>query len=396
MTAFNTVYCVIPWYGPEAGGAEYHAHLLCQTLIKQGVNLEVLTTCGKDVGANWYKDAYPAGKTVIESVPVRRFPVRHGRAHRFHALNARLLNNLLLGAGEAEDFFQNSINSDELLSFIQTHAASSAFLLMLYQYGTSVLGSRIAPERSFLLPCFHDEPIAYLPPVRAMFRRVRGILFNTPPEAAIASTLYDLQEPVTEFFGVGVHEDFTAQPERFLKKYNITFPYIVCVGRKDAGKNVYYLAHLFSEYIRDTGSNLHLICIGPGKLSDIPAHAARHILELGFIPEQDKRDAFAGAIAVAQPSNRESYSMVIMEAWLAGVPALVNANCAVTRWLTSTANGGLYFQNYYEFREALDMVFHEKDLRQKLGAQGKEYITSHYRYDDIASRAVRFIQSRLT
>ncbi len=395
MDKFETLYYIIPWYGPAAGGAEYHAHLLCRTFLELGTRVEVLTTCGRDVAARWTKDAYPAGKTIIDGVPVRRFPLRKTDIRRFHDLNARILQGLLIGEQQAETFFQNSINSDELLSFIETHAADNAFLFMPYQYGTSVLGTRIAPERSFLIPCLHDEPGAYLPPVREMFRRVRGILFSTPPEAAFANRLYDLRDEHTETFGVGVHEDFSADAERFRKKFGIDVPYIICIGRKDPGKNVYYLVHLFNQYLRDTATDLHLVLIGPEKVSDIPAPVAGRVIDLGYVEEQDKRDATAGAAVLIQPSNRESFSMVVMEAWLAGTPVMVNGHCAVTRWLATRADGGLYFDSYYEFKEGLDMLMERAHPGRRLAARGKEFVTRNYRWDDIARRAIGYIRARL-
>lgn len=397
MPDIKKIYFVIPWYGQEAGGAEYHAHLFCKTLKKLGVDVEVLTTCSRDVGSNWYKDYYPARETTIDNLLVRRFPVRKGNARLFHEINARLINGLLVSEKQAEAFFQNSINSDELLEFIKQAPSESVFIFMPYQYGTTVLGSRIYPERSFLIPCLHDEPIAYLPPVKEMFCRVRGILFSTPPEAELARHLYGLPaQETTETFGVGIHEDFVAEPEKFRTKYNISFPYILFTGRKDPGKNVYFLIEMFNQYTKEEKNDLHLILIGQGKVRNGSRTSNKRVIDLGYIPEQDKRNACAGAVALVQPSNRESYSMVVMESWLAGTPVLVNGHCAVTRWLVCRANGGLYFENYYEFKEALNLLLRDTELRNLLGTQGKRFITQNYRWHSIVSRAVAFITTRLT
>jgi len=395
-TSIKKIFFVIPWYGQEAGGAEYHAHLFCRTLAGFGLDVEVLTTCSRDVGSNWYKDYYPAGETRIDNLVVRRFPVRKGGGRRFHDINARLINGLLVSAKQAEEFFQNSINSDELLDFIRHTSSESVFIFMPYQYGTTVLGTRIFPERSFLIPCLHDDPIAYLLPVRETFRRVRGILFSTPPEAELARALFGLpEEETTETFGVGIHEDFVANPERFRTKYQIPFPYILFTGRKEPGKNVYFLIEMFTQYIKEEQNDLHLILIGQGKVRNISRDTNRRIIDLGYIPEQDKRNACAGAVALVQPSNRESFSMVVMESWLAGTPVLVNGHCPVTRWLVQKANGGLYFENYYEFKEGINLFLRDETLRELLGSQGKEFITQNYRWDSIVLRAVKFITTRL-
>ena len=93
--------------------------------------------------------------------------------------------------------------------------------------------------------------------------------------------------------------------------------------------------------------------IGPGGVR-IPERLSADILDLGFVSAQDKADAYAGALALCQPSLLESFSLVMMEAWLAGTPALVHGRCAVTRDHCLASNGGLFFEDYFEFVEALD------------------------------------------
>lgn len=69
--------------------------------------------------------------------------------------------------------------------------------------------------------------------------------------------------------------------------------------------------------------------IGPGKLP-IPETCKNQIHDLGFVPVQDKYDAYAAAEMLCQPSKNESFSFVIMESWLMGRPVLVHESCKVT------------------------------------------------------------------
>ena len=48
-----------------------------------------------------------------------------------------------------------------------------------------------------------------------------------------------------------------------------------------------------------------------------------HLIDLGFVPIQDKYDAYAAAELLCQPSKHESFSYVIMESWLCERPVLV-------------------------------------------------------------------------
>ena len=64
----------------------------------------------------------------------------------------------------------------------------------------------------------------------------------------------------------------------------------------------------------------------------------------------------ARARALIMPSPYESLSMVLLEAWNHGLPALVNARCKVLRGQVERADGGLYYGNAVEFIAGLDYL----------------------------------------
>ena len=63
-----------------------------------------------------------------------------------------------------------------------------------------------------------------------------------------------------------------------------------------------------------------------------------------------------GALALVSPSAFESFSIVLMEAWSVGTPALVNSRCAVTLDHVRRSGGGLAFGNYAELEVELDRL----------------------------------------
>ena len=76
------------------------------------------------------------------------------------------------------------------------------------------------------------------------------------------------------------------------------------------------------------------------------------------------------ARALIMPSPFESLSMVLLEAWNHGLPALVNARCKVLRGQVERADGGLYYGNAIEFIAALDYLLDHPDAARQLGQQG--------------------------
>ena len=96
--------------------------------------------------------------------------------------------------------------------------------------------------------------------------------------------------------------------------------------------------------------------------------------DLGFVSEADKLAAMAGSLAFCQPSVNESFSIVLMETWLAGRPVLVHGNCAVTRHHVETSGGGLWFDDYFSFEECLDWFLSHPRECGAMARQGADYV----------------------
>jgi hypothetical protein len=93
-----------------------------------------------------------------------------------------------------------------------------------------------------------------------------------------------------------------------------------------------------------------------------------------------------GLIPAGQPSLNESFSFTIMEAWLAGRPVLVHADCPVTRGHVRRSSGGLWFRTYEEFAAAVDWLLANERLADRLGANGHQYVLHNYTWPAIITR----------
>ena len=59
------------------------------------------------------------------------------------------------------------------------HQQYDALIFFTYLYAPTVLGLRIEPGRSILVPTAHDEPAIHLGIYREMFRLPAAIAYNT-------------------------------------------------------------------------------------------------------------------------------------------------------------------------------------------------------------------------
>ena len=130
---------------------------------------------------------------------------------------------------------------------------------------------------------------------------------------------------------------------------------------------------------------VRLATMGSGREA-LPSRGEAVIDDLGLVPEAEKLDAMAASLALVQLSVNESFSFVIMEAWLAGVPVIVHADSAVTREHCERSGGGLWVRSAEEFAEALDRLRADPDLRARMAAAGREYVLANYSWAQVLDR----------
>lgn len=384
---------VVPWYGEKIpGGAEAETRRTAQNLAEAGVQVTVLTTCLSGLGSDWDHDQYPPGESMEERVRVLRFPSAKRDGARFNALNTRICGGHQVTAQEEQDFFANMVYSPELFVYLAAHPKLGPFFFIPYLFTTAVWGLLVHPEKSVIIPCLHDEGYARMLSVRHAFESARAVVFHVPAERDLAASLYDLDQTEPLVLGEGVDSDWSVDAERFRQKYKIKGPFILYAGRKDAGKNVPLLSRYFARFLADGlgPPDLKLYMIG-NLPAPIPPGAEKDIIDLGFVSKQDKYDAYAAAEVLIQPSVMESFSLVIMEAWLAGTPVMVHSGCAVTKEHAELSKGGLHFSDYPRFAESLRILLERPQLREQMAQAGREYVLRNFSWPVVTQRFIALI-----
>ena len=385
---------VIPWYAENIpGGAEMETREVTKHLKAAGLDVEILTTCVKEFGSDWNKNFYPEGEEIVHNVPVKRFKVRKRDTRAFAAVNTKLMNGTVPTAEEQQIFVDEMVNSPDLYKYIKKHSREyTAFVYIPYMFGTTYFGVKTCPEKAVLIPCFHDEAYVYMDIFRSLYSKAAGMIFNARPEYELTKRLYDIENMQTVVMGIGMDTDLTSDAAAFRKKFGISEPFIIYAGRKDAGKNVHTLVKYFSEYRKRRVTDLKLVLIGGGEIQ-IPADVRDHVIDLGFVDRQDKYDAIAASEFLCQPSKNESFSLVIMESWLCGRPVLVHEKCAVTANFAREAEGGLYFNDYFEFEGCTDFFLSKKDTAAQMGRNGCAYVKKNFDWDIIVDKYKEFFNN---
>jgi glycosyltransferase involved in cell wall biosynthesis len=240
------------------------------------------------------------------------------------------------------------------------------------------------PERVVVWPCLHDEPLAYLEPTRLLLESAWGVMFLSPEEQDLA-----IRQLSTRPNRCGVVRGGIVPPTTPASRPRVLTNTLLYVGRLEAGKGLF----LLYDYVlrsADEGKDVHLVVLGRGPLkpSRHPAFEYR-----GFVSETEKSRAYASAMALCQPSTNESFSITVMESWLATRPVLVHSACAVTRGHVQRSRGGLWFQTYEEFASAVEWLQTNPVPATRMGENGRRYVLSNYTWDIVVPRFEHMIRS---
>lgn len=386
MSRAQRIAFLAPRYSEKGtiGGAETLLKALAERCAAAGREVHFLTTCASD-HFSWKNDR-PPGEQTLHGVRVHFFPVNEDRdVATFLGVQGAIDKGVRVSADEERAWIANSVNSRALMDHLAAHAADYDRLVAgPYLFGITWTAAMAYPEKMLLVPCLHDEVFAYLGIMKEMFGAVRGFLFNTHPEQALAERLYGIDPARAAVVGLGL-DPFDADPRATAAKLGLAAPYVMYAGRREPLKGTPLLCEYLDVFRARTGRDVHVVFTGSGTI-DAPDSLRPVIHDLGFVSEEDKRNAMAGAVAFIHPSVNESLGIVLLEAWLAGTPGLVHACSAVLRDQVRRANGGLWFKHYPQFEEALLKLLDDEPTRRALAAAGRAYVRREYAWPEVERR----------
>jgi glycosyltransferase involved in cell wall biosynthesis len=389
---------IIPWFGRELkGGAEQQAWQVATRLAARGHHVEVLTTCCRSHQDDWETNHLPEGLSMErEGFAVRRFPVER----RDRAAFDRVCGNLLqldaatltsgvapVSAEASHTFVSELIKTPALLEYLKEHKQEyGSFILLPYLYGPILEAVLILGAQAALQPCLHDESYAYLPEVADAFYRAKHLLFNSEGEQELALRLYGpgiWNKSVLVGEGVEIAEPLLHHPITPALPGSSRF--LLYLGRKDEGKNTPLLLRAFQRFraVRPN-SDLRLVLAGNGVAH---LNGAEGASDLGLVSEEKKLELLRQCTALVQPSQKESFSRVMMEAWLHGKPVAAHTRCPATAIPVKRAQAGWLAdseEEWSEFFVDLDRAS-DKELRQ-LGENGRSYAAQAADWDQVMER----------
>jgi len=245
-------------------------------------------------------------------------------------------------------------------------------------------------DRAVLVPTAEDDPAIDLSVLHEFFRLPAGYLFLTPEEQALVTARAGADLEPAAVIGTGLEPPPSPEADTVLARHAIPRDFVLYLGRVDRNKGCHTLLEHFRTYADSfAADDLALVLAGPLKLR-VPDHP--RIKALGYVSDDLRTALLSHARAMVVPSPYESLSMVLLEAWNRGLPALVNARCAVLYGQVRRADGGLYYRTGAEFTAALDYLLDRPDEARTMGAQGLAYVEREYRWPTVMEKIERVLR----
>lgn len=382
---------VVQRYGLEVNGG---AELLCRQVaehLSEYFDIEIITTCAIDY-ITWNNE-YSPGKEILNGLTIWRFPVDNPRDMlKFNTYSERIFGDS--GRRKDDEISWMELQgpySKKLFDFIKMNRNSyDYFIFFTYLYCTTFFGLPPVKDKAILVPTAHDEPPIYLKIFDAIFNLPKAISYNTEEEKRFVNKRFNNHHILNDVIGVGFEVPGVIYPNKFRDKYKINDNFITYIGRIDESKGCGELFDYFMRYKEERRSDLKLVLLGKSAMK-IPEDY--DIIPLGFISDEDKFDGIAASDLLIMPSKYESFSMVLMEAWGCKKAVLVNGNCDVLKGHCLRSNGGLWYENYEEFKECLDLLILDDRLRAKMGENGKKYVEENYSWSKIEDKYIRLLEA---
>lgn len=375
------------------GGSEAVVREAAHGLAGRGYDVELLTTCALD-HYSWENELAP-GTTTDGLVTVRRFPTIQARdPGRWTFMQERVLAGDKLDEAEEVAWINGRFRVPDLYLHLAGHAEEyAAIIFSPYLFWSTLYCTGIAPERTILMPCLHDEPYAYLRSVAAALASSAAVWFLSEPEHQLGHRL----APVAAHHcvvGAAVVVPETYDRAGFRERHDLRRPYVLYAGRREGGKGWQELVAGFGIAGLRHRLPFDLVTIGVGP-AEAPSWLEHRVVDLGFLASAEVPHAFAAAEAFLQPSANESFSRTIMEAWLAETVVIANGESEVVTWHCERSGGGLVYADELELGQCLRFVAEAPKQATELARKGREYVLANYTWPSVLDAMERSLEAFL-
>ncbi len=379
---------VVQRYGKDVvGGAETLAKNIADRLNSNGFDVTVFTTTAKDY-ITW-KNHYNQGESILKGVNIKRFNVERERdIESFNRHSEEFFIDDSQKRDEMDWIIRQGPYCPDLIDALKNEQKFfDIFLFFTYLYYPTVEGIKVVEKPIVLFPTAHDESPIYLNLMNQVFKKPDSLFFLTGAEMNFVRKLFNPNKRM-ELVRTGIDINDNIDEKLFKRKYLMFLPYMLYAGRIERGKG---LDLIFDAYGVIRKKRLVTLVLIGKKLMDIPEIDG--INYLGYVTEDEKISAFKDAVLSIQPSPMESLSITTLESFSQKTPVLANRKSDVLKEHIELSEGGLLYDNVEDFVENFTKIYDKRNLRNKMGINGYNYVNKFYSWDVVIGKIANGIKN---
>jgi glycosyltransferase involved in cell wall biosynthesis len=372
---------VITRFGPDVvGGAEQNALAVARLLAKDHKITVYATTTS--VMGDWNTE-FSAGVSEFEGFTIKRFHIsKYVSVTKFTEVHSRINQNELLNSKDYKTWIEHSGQSDALFEDLKSNESQyDAVIFFQYFFGLSLRGWKLFPKKAILWPTAHEEGPLFAPPVRDMFQQIKKIFWCSEGEKMMVQRCLGITTP-GHVIGCPVKE---IEPSCINGDHSKKKQGVLCVGRIEEMKNIALLLSYFDRLKSDHDKRLKDLKLYVVGSNPMKVKSTQNVKILGKVSREKLSELYQQAQVLCSPSLLESFGLVLMEAWQHKTPVLVHGRCDVTRQYCIQSGGGLFFRDYFEFRQCLLFFLKNPKNAQKMGASGQRFVKSRFNTQHVKS-----------
>lgn len=389
---------LIQRYHPAVGGSEHFFRVVGKHLANQGHSVDVWTTNANSIEAFWARgqNCFPAGKEVVDGIPVQRFTVvvapQHARVMRLLSNISSLKPVLHFPSPIVPGLFQRLKSSRERFDIV--HMTAFPYTSLIY-YGLKF--ARRTGAISVITPFLHlgekpgDEVSKFYtrPDQIQLLRTADLVLVQTGSEKS-----YLLQQGIPEkrlcLLGMGIDpEDFPESQwemrrERFRRKHEIEgyLVFNLTVQSRDKGSIQLIQA---AQQLWEKGLGFELVLAGPRTrdfdeaFCQLPESVRQRCRVLGWVGEEEKKDLLAAGDLLVHPSRTDSFGIVFLEAWWHQLPVIGARAGGIPDVIREGVDGELTgFGSPDELASIIKDLLQDEPRRKAYGLAGRDKVIQSF------------------
>jgi glycosyltransferase involved in cell wall biosynthesis len=344
-------------------------------LAARGWEVEVLTSRVVDHQA--WSDELPEGATEVDGLTVRRFTSVHHHSPAGFRAQRSIQAGVVPPIDDQWSWVGWRYSIPDLFHHLLRYGHTfDAVVFSPYLFWHTIVGVSAVPDNAVVMPCLHDETYARLDVVRHVLSTPRSVWFQSEPEHQLAHRLGPVS-PHHVLTGNAMSVPDAYDPDGFRARHGITRPFLLYAGRREREKGWDWLLDTFACSAAHGNDSVDLVTMGAGRVTP-PRGMGGRVIDLGFVTDEERNDAFAAALAYVQPSRMESFSRTVMEAWLAGTPVLVVEGSEAVEWHMKRSGGGWSFRDSASLADAVSRLAADPAGASSLAEAGRSYVLEQY------------------